>query len=148
MNRFFYIVLFCGISFQVNAQNFSIRGKILDAENKPVTGANIYIEELNKGTIRGQNGEFYIQDIKDGKYTLLVTYLSFEKYQRKISSVAYSNKQLIIVLERKEYDLDSIVVTATRYKKSINDVPGRISVLSKAEIAAGFHCKAPEISRG
>ena len=66
MNRFFYIVLFCCAFIQVDAQNFNIHGKILDTENKPITGANIYIEELKEGTISGQNGEFYIQDIEDG----------------------------------------------------------------------------------
>ena len=76
---------FCGILclcfLQLQAQNIS--GKIVEKESgEPLAGANISLFSapdslLVKGTVSNPEGSFKIQDIKPGKYYLLVSFIGF-----------------------------------------------------------------------
>lgn len=57
----------------------SIRGKILDAENRlPLEGANILVIGSTFGGISDKNGNFSIFGLKNGYYSINITYIGYE----------------------------------------------------------------------
>ncbi len=80
-------LLFLLIGFKTFAQAGKISGTILDAKTgETLPGATILVEELKKGTSADFDGKFIIPGIPAGKYTVVVSYVS------------YTNKKIIDVV--------------------------------------------------
>ena len=66
-------------------EKYTISGYIKEASTgEDLIGANIYIQELFKGTSTNQYG-FYSITVPEGDYTLKASYLGFSNYSKKIS---------------------------------------------------------------
>jgi iron complex outermembrane receptor protein len=131
-----YISILFGIvlTFQLSAQNYWLEGKVLDESNNPIAGANVYIIDSISGTVSDKNGKFVFKKIKNEDIRLKVTFVGYEPWTGNIKTAKYQDKLLTICLKQTSFSIDSVVVTATRYKKSINDIPGRLSVLTSSQI--------------
>ena len=58
----------------------SIEGWVIDVEsNEPLSGANIIIEGSIKGSTTDEKGRFYIGQVDNGEYTLLCSYIGYNK---------------------------------------------------------------------
>ncbi|MCF8277036.1 MAG: TonB-dependent receptor [Flavobacteriales bacterium] len=66
----------------VFAQN-SIKGKIVD-ETGPLPGANIIIQGTSTGATTDMEGRFTINNSPKGSQTLLVSFIGYEKFEKKI----------------------------------------------------------------
>jgi hypothetical protein len=72
--------------FNLYAQN-TIRGRVTDEETgKPLSGANVFISNTQKGTASDPNGEFVIAYIPDGKYDLIISLVGYETVVYSFSS--------------------------------------------------------------
>lgn len=76
MKALFLLCLLSGMVFNVYSQN-GIYGKITDDSGSSLTGAAIFIPELNKGVISDAQGNFYLSNLPDGEYRLQVSFLGF-----------------------------------------------------------------------
>ncbi len=57
-----------------------IRGTVTDAETgEPLMMANVIIEGTNMGAASDENGEYIILNVPTGKYTLICTYMGYQK---------------------------------------------------------------------
>ena len=62
------------------AQKAKITGKVLSSKTgESLIGATITIEGKNKSTKSDQNGNFSISGLEKGTYTIICTYVSYEK---------------------------------------------------------------------
>lgn len=80
MKKWFLIVnlllsvtpIFCGNSG-------IIQGKIIDAvTGEEITGARIEIRGINASTNSGFDGNFYLNDLEPGIYTITISFISFQ----------------------------------------------------------------------
>jgi hypothetical protein len=61
----------------INAQQFTIKGKIVDADLKsPLSFANIRVAETALGTSSNVNGEFELK-LKQGTYKLIASFIGY-----------------------------------------------------------------------
>ena len=81
-----YLFLFFGLIFQPKsfAQttcDFSIKGTILDGEtNEAFEGVSVYVKELEKGTLTDSKGKFEIDNVCQGDYHVVYSYLGYKTY--------------------------------------------------------------------
>jgi len=67
------ILLFVSVILSLNLfsqTNYSIKGKVTDNSQKPLTGASIAIHELQKSALSDKDGQFIFNDIPSGEYHL------------------------------------------------------------------------------
>ncbi len=103
----FLLVSFTGLS------QYSISGSIINTETtKNLTGANIWLEGVNRTTTSDANGDFQIQNINEGTYTLRISFVGFEDYSNTL--IIKENIQLEIGLSQKLYITEAVIVSATR----------------------------------
>ena len=76
MKTFYTFILFF-LSFTVLAQN-EISGTVLDEKNKPIAGANIFIEGFYDGTASDENGDFSFETSAQNNQVLIVSFLIYE----------------------------------------------------------------------
>lgn len=123
----FFLFLF--VSTLANAQSFTISGKIVDENNKPLSEATILVKEINKGAVSNTAGNYSIS-LKKGSYTLVFSFLGYKTIVQKVT--LYKNEIRTIQLQPDTNVLEEVLVAAVRANTNI---PVTYSNLSKKEIA-------------
>ena len=114
MDKFIYIILFTFFANPIFAQN-QISGIIknkITAETIP--GVNIYIPEIQKGTISDENGFYLLKNLPKGKFKIR---FSFVGYSTVIKTVSLSDQalELNINLNQEVVLSEEIVVSGGSY---------------------------------
>ena len=77
----FFLLLF--FSFTIQAQTGTIRGTITDAKtNEPLIGASVLIAGTTHGAAADLDGNYVIQNVPSGTYSLVVSYVAYESVTR------------------------------------------------------------------
>ncbi|WAC13112.1 TonB-dependent receptor [Dyadobacter pollutisoli] len=90
-----------------------ITGRIIDDNNLSLPGATIKIEELSRGTVSDQNGNYTLIDVPNGVYNLTVTYIGYGVSKQKVA-VAGRNVKTDFKLNLADNNLQAVVVTGNR----------------------------------
>lgn len=98
---------------------YGISGKILDTDNNPLEGAFVELKELGSNTLSDGDGNFFFDRLKEGAYTLSITFLGYESVEQLIS-VSQENPsfQKDYVLGTDPLELSSIIVSGHFNEKS------------------------------
>lgn len=129
-NKIYFILLALifaspNIAFSQNI----LSGVVVDKENKPIDGANVLIKELNKGQATNSYGKFQFDDLKSREYTLVVSFIGYKTYNKKIELNTTQN--ILVELKRSSILSKEIVITATRASRK---TPIAYTNISKSEI--------------
>jgi TonB-dependent receptor len=93
----------------------SLRGEVSDAtSNTSLPGANILIKETSKGTITDVDGNFRLDRIEQGTYTLIVSYIGYETKSVIVSLVEGEDKLINVRLIESSNQLSEVQVEAKR----------------------------------
>ena len=102
---FLSLFLFSQIVFSQNI----IKGKVIDENSKPISGASIYVDNSTINTKTNSNGEFEL-DLPNGQYNLIAKANLFENFILGIN--ATDKKNHTITLEPEVISLQETVVQA------------------------------------
>ena len=118
------------ISIQAIGQDGAISGRIT-SNNSPLPYANIFIKELERGATADQRGEYIIQNIPYGSYTLKVSSVGYKSKSLKVKvGVEETNQNLDISIDEALTSLNEIVVTGSRTARERKDLPIAVDVIS------------------
>ncbi|WP_339887354.1 TonB-dependent receptor [uncultured Flavobacterium sp.] len=107
MKIYFILLLFSICTFSQT----SITGKVT-SENESLPFATVYLIELSKGITTNDNGQYLLENIPNGKYTLQFSYTGFRTIKKTIT--VFNQKKLILNCKLDEIDtLDEVVLTGT-----------------------------------
>ena len=97
------------------AQTGSIKGTIVDgATGEPLIGASVLVEGTTSGAAADLDGNFVINGLTTGTYSLRATYIAYRPQQIAEVVVEAGKETLLqIVMETDEMSLDEVVVVAT-----------------------------------
>lgn len=119
MTRLLTIVLLLTVYLNCFSQkNSTIQGRITDADQKPLSGVNVLITQLNTGTQSNEQGDFNIENLSAGNYTLTISYLGFKTQSKQVS---VQNDGVLtlgnIVLYEGNEILNEVVINGERQNK-------------------------------
>jgi hypothetical protein len=121
MKKLLSTLLFTLINLFVFAAGGEISGKITDEKGETVMSATVMIEGTTQGARSDLDGKFTIKNVADGKYTLLITYVAYEK--KTISDVVVKDGKsefLNITITKSNKSLKEVVIKTAAKKESIN----------------------------
>ena len=95
-----------------------ISGRVYDRSTRePLIGVNVIVEGTTLGASTNTNGDFTIDNLDPGDYTLQFNYIGYRNLKANIYVYDKKNTQLNIALEETTIELgEAIVVTAERLK--------------------------------
>lgn len=99
----------------------TITGKVNDEKGEAIIGATVMIEGTSSGARTDMDGKFIVKNVQDGKYTLTISYVSFEK--KVITDIEVKNGQseyLVITLTKANKNLKEVVIKTAAKKETIN----------------------------
>ena len=113
MKTFIQMLLLFAVS-TIYSQN-RIQGNITNANtNQNIAFANIYIPQLEKGTISNENGSFLLENIPSGNYSIIFSIIGYESLSKDVSIPLSENLQ--IKLSTSAIEMDEIIVSTPFHK--------------------------------
>ncbi|GET27854.1 TonB-dependent receptor [Prolixibacter sp. SD074] len=109
MKKIQLIFLLTFLSVTVFGQ-ISIHGKVVDTQNQPLPGANIYFENTYEGATSDSDGIFQLTSQLEGAQRLKVTFLGYVPYT--VAIPAKADTALVITLQPEHNKVDEVVITA------------------------------------
>ncbi|MBR5241037.1 MAG: TonB-dependent receptor, partial [Muribaculaceae bacterium] len=116
MKKLLLSVLLSTVTFICDAAN--LKGVVFDASTKePLIGVTVYVKGTTNGDATDLEGRFELAKLKNGTYTIVVSYISFKTQEINVT-VSDDTPELRIAMEPDNQQLDEVVVTACRNMES------------------------------
>jgi outer membrane receptor for ferrienterochelin and colicin len=132
-------VLLLFISSSLFAQNSEIKGTILDEDNIPLMGANVFWQGTSIGTTSDENGKFTLKTSPDTK-NLLVSYIGFKTQKIEVTSSTSLQIKLVALTTLNEVTVSKTVKsTRNSYTSSIN-----LQTMGQKELLKAACCNLSE----
>ena len=103
------------------ARKGTITGMVSDKSGGVLKGAQISLEPQGQRVASDVLGEFHINDLEPGKYTLTVTYVGFSAFTKEVEVPAGQSVNVDATMELERQDLQ-ILVTAERPSAEVEAV--------------------------
>ncbi len=132
----YILILLLTLIFMVQIFAANIEGTVIDLDTgAAVAGVNIHIEGTRFGAATDDEGRFFVENLPAGEYNLKITAQGYEKQIRKSFEVNEDNTILLdIALKPKPIRGEEIVVTSTRRRLPLKDVPDIVLNISSKQI--------------
>ena len=129
----FFLLLFS----QLVVGQQTLRGQVTDANNNdPLTGATVAIEGTKKGTIVDVDGNFEFPSIASGKYTLVVSYVSYKP--QRVEVTVKKDEPTLVTIKLEEASLALGGVTVIGQKKTDTELSMIKSVRTSIQVVNGI----------
>jgi outer membrane cobalamin receptor len=117
------------VSSLVSAQNAVIRGKVTDDRTQePLPYVNIGVKGMEKGTFTDSSG-YYKISITQGQYILLFSSIGYETLEKTITINDHGVHGVDVSLKSSSKELNTVVVSASKYAQKIQESISTIEVL-------------------
>ena len=123
------IYFFLSVSFLVCGQEFKISGLVLD-NGSPVPFVNVLISGTSLGAATNENGNFTINLSAEGKYTIIVSAVGYNKATKTIVITKNNPQYITINLIETSEQLEEMVVTGTLKAVIRSESPVPVEVYS------------------
>ncbi len=118
MRRIIFISAFFVTAFAFAQQTSSIGGIVMDIEsnNDPLTFAKVSIKETGKDTFTDENGIFQFDNLADGTYTLVYSFVGYETREAKTEIASGKETQITMSLGASSVSLAELLAVASADK--------------------------------
>jgi len=99
-----------------------------------LVGANVLVHKLNLGGTSNVNGQYQIVNLKPGKYTIEVSFIGYADASKIIQLSDTENLILDFKLTQANIEMSSVVITATRTQRNIEDIPARMALVDASQV--------------
>jgi len=105
----------------------------MEESGEALVGANVVIKGSAIGTITNAEGMASFQDVKDGKFIFVISFVGFE--EKQISLMFPKDHDRMVEIELKEgEEIEEIVISTTRSSRTIEAIPTRIEAITGEEL--------------
>lgn len=127
-------MLFIGMSILCNFSNaqshYEVSGTVVDENNKPLTGATVFLFPVKKGTITDASGNFSINNLSIGTYSIEISFIGYKTLIDTITLVG--NKKYKFQLEVSALSLQEVVVTDNYFETRKKEESLNIEIVNDA----------------
>jgi outer membrane receptor for ferrienterochelin and colicin len=116
IHRLYFVLLLASVTTLTWAQNGTIAGKVVDVKTQEeIIGANVVIEGTTVGAATDMEGNFTINNVKPGVYSLVVSFVTYKTHLIKDVVVESGKKTTVeVTLAEDIAQLEEIIVTAKK----------------------------------
>ncbi len=125
---------------QVWAQSATLVGRVTDAsDGGALPSANVIVSvqgtlDSGTGAATDTDGRYRIERLRAGTYIVQVRYIGYQDFTDTITLAAGETRTLDVALRAGGFDLNDVVVSASRAQEQVLDAPASVSVIGAQEI--------------
>ncbi|MEI6767152.1 MAG: TonB-dependent receptor [Bacteroidota bacterium] len=115
--------------FSQTSQSAEISGNITDASGKrALVNANIVLSEKNLGTLSDGKGNYLLNDIPPGAYTLNVSFVGYRTYRKKIELKKNERMHLNIYLKDTVISSGEVQIVGEK-NRDLTELSNRVNII-------------------
>jgi len=138
------VILLTLFFFTGYGQTSSIHGKIT-THNDQLEFVNVQIDGTSMGAITDSDGNYHIENVPYGKYTIIVSFTGYEPLKKEITLSDISPAiNLDFTLEPLIFEFDHVVVTGTKTFKRQTQSPVIVNVIDEKTLTGVQACNLSE----
>ena len=104
----------------IYSQN-TIEGSLKDSQTNTVLPfVNVYLPQLEKGTISNEDGTFILKNIPSGQYDIIISSMGYQTLSQTISIPVL--EQLLIILTPTAIEMEEIIISTPFHKLQSDNV--------------------------
>jgi len=107
--KYYFFILFVGLNLFTQAQN-KLTGKVTDTNNQPLSGVDVYIREIHKGTSTNNNGEFTITNLPKATFSLTAAFIGYQNQTKNIQ-ISKENNTVNFTLKEAVFKMDEVIIS-------------------------------------
>lgn len=131
------VALVLSIAFPVVVQAQAVLyGTVTDGEGQGVSGANVLLEDLDRGTATDEAGEYRFSELSPGSYLLVVSSVGFQEVRRQVQVEAGERRRIDVSLEA-ILEQGEVVVTGTMEGTHVKESPVKVEAVSPQVLQRG-----------
>ena len=97
------------------SQEAFVIGVVVNNEDQtPIHGANIYLKKLDIGTVSQVDGQFVLDNLPYGEFSLTISMIGFKDIKKSLELNKYLNDIGMVFMSRDTIKIEEIVVDAHR----------------------------------
>lgn len=117
------VAVFTTFAFSIHASEFvTVKGKVTDTKNQPIEFATAALRHVNsaeivQGAVCNVSGEYQLDKVKPGEYTVTVSMLGYSKVETEKLRITGKNETTVlkvVVLKEESHQLGEATVTGKR----------------------------------
>ena len=125
-----FIVLL--VIFKVNGQA-PVTGNVTDNELIPLANVSIHLLNTGVNSLTDKEGNFSIQDVPAGKYTIELSSLGYATIAKEIEVGGKENRTLSFKMNNNLVQLGAVTVTAEKKEELLQNIPLSITSISSKQ---------------
>ncbi|MGV8877590.1 MAG: TonB-dependent siderophore receptor [Sphingobacteriaceae bacterium] len=143
------MLLFSAMRYPIDKDEMAtgiISGTVKTSDGSPAAYVSIGLKGLNRGTITSESGTYQLRGIREGTYTLKITYIGLEPQEMPVTVMANKSVTVDFILAETSAKLEEVVVngykTVNHKKVSVGksgidpmDLPQSMTIISSEVIA-------------
>jgi len=136
--RYIYLFVILTLSSVTYSQRLvTVKGNVFDAQSMArLSGANLIIEDLERGTTSDENGQFILNSVPEGEFIISASYIGYRVSKQKLITYNATEMSITFMLIPTILQGQSIEVTATRAVEG--QTPVSFSNLSREELSEKY----------
>jgi hypothetical protein len=116
MKLFFSVIIISLTSSLIFSQT-RINGRVIDTDNQPLPGANVFIKDSYDGVSSNEDGSFSFITEEEGAAILVVSFVGYKTTEENIQ-LSWNDINIEIVLEEEAKELGAVVISAGSFEAS------------------------------
>ena len=137
-------MLFNGSLALAQVQTGYLEGRVVDVQNLPMPGTNIVLKGTKLGAVASTEGTFVLRQVPAGSYTLVATFVGYDRVERKVRVEAGQVTQLAITMEQRPIYLEAVEVFGVDKVQEVQS--RRVGVSEGAQLIAAGYISAQQAS--
>jgi outer membrane receptor for ferrienterochelin and colicins len=139
------LITACSFTLLSVGQN-SFKAVVIDGKTRdPLIGASVVVKGTATGGRTGQDGFVQINNVPDGKQVVVFSYVGYKEKADTIRFPFTQTEPYKVYLVNDEEVIDEVFVTATRSRRTIEDIPTRIEAITGEELEEKGNMKPGDI---
>ncbi|RMI12493.1 MAG: TonB-dependent receptor [Calditrichaeota bacterium] len=134
VNNLLIPVLVLAMTGLALAQGGTLKGKVTDESGEPIPFAEITLEGTIMGTAADDNGEYVLENIPPGDYTVAAQSVGYQRATAQVSIGAGETVTQDFTLPVDVLSMSQMVVTATRVGRPMKEATLSMAVVSEVKI--------------
>ena len=133
MKKLCFVFVMFLLVFTVNGQA-PIVGNVTDVESIPLANVSIHLLNTNINALSDKDGNFSIQNVAAGKYTIALSSVGFATIAKSIEVNSKDNKPLSFQMQNYLVQLGPVTVTAEKKEELLQNIPLSITAISSKQV--------------
>ncbi len=129
------VALFGATAVAAEAQTGTIEGTVVDASERPVTGAQVSVVGTQRGTITGPDGSFRITNVEAGAREVRAARIGYRTVTEPVQVVAGQTATVALSLFETAIALDQVIVTGTAGRQERRAQSASVGTIDAAGIS-------------